>query len=141
MGNDPTVPTSSIDPDSLLAAARAARLRAYAPYSKYRVGAALLGRSGRLYLGCNVENASYPVCICAERNAFGQGIVNGEKKFLAIAITASGPDPVPPCGMCRQVISELMAGRALVIAENQQRRRTTWTVAELLPDAFTRRFF
>jgi cytidine deaminase len=130
-----------IDPDRLLRIAREARRRAYAPYSKYKVGAALLGASGRVYPGCNVENASYGLCLCAERNAFGSGVAAGDRRFIAIAITASGPDPVPPCGMCRQVIAELMAPSAPVIAENQRRRRTTWTAAELLPDAFTRRFF
>ena len=117
------------------------RRRAYAPYSKYTVGAALIGKSGKVYLGCNVENASYGLAICAERNAVAQAVAAGERAFRAIAISASGPEPVPPCGMCRQTLAEFMSADAIVISENHRGRVAAWTVGELLPHAFTKRFF
>ena len=116
------------------------RKRAYAPYSKYTVGAALVGQSGRVYLGCNVENASYGLCLCAERNAVGQAIAAGEKKLAMVAISAQGPRPVPPCGMCRQVLAEFMPPEGLVISENEKRAQATYTIAELLPHAFDHHF-
>jgi cytidine deaminase len=137
----PPKPGKDIAVEALLRKARQIRRKAYAPYSHYKVGAALLGASGKVYLGCNVENASYGLSLCAERNAFGQAIAAGEKKFLAIAVTAAGPDPVPPCGMCRQVLAEFMAPSAVVVCENERRARALYTVAELLPFAFTKRFF
>jgi cytidine deaminase len=129
-----------IDAPALLAAARKMRKRAYAPYSNYTVGAALLGRSGAIYLGCNVENASYGLCICAERNAVTTAVAAGEQDFVAIAISAAGPEPVPPCGMCRQTLAEFMAPEAQVLLENGKGKTARHTVGELLPHAFTRRF-
>jgi len=132
---------SKVDAKALLAQARAMRKRAYAPYSKYTVGAALLGKSGEVYLGCNVENASYGLAICAERNAVAQAIAAGEHAFEAIAISAAGPEPVPPCGMCRQTLAEFMPPETPVFSENHRGKHVRWTVGELLPHAFTQRFF
>ncbi|MBS2028385.1 MAG: cytidine deaminase [Deltaproteobacteria bacterium] len=133
--------TKTIHSKALLAKARAMRKRAYAPYSKYTVGAALLGKSGKVYLGCNVENASYGLAICAERNAVAQAVAAGEREFDAIAISASGPAPVPPCGMCRQTLAEFMPPETPVFSENHHGKQAHWTVGELLPYAFTKRFF
>jgi cytidine deaminase len=92
--------------DSLIARARAARERAYAPYSRFPVGAALLGRSGRVFHGCNVENLSFGLTICAERAAVCDGIAAGETEFVAVAVIADSREPVTPCGACRQVLAE-----------------------------------
>src|ERR1041384_1824474 len=92
--------------DDLVAAATQARENAYSPYSRFRVGAALLTRSGKIFTGCNVENISLGLTICAERNAVGAAIASGEKDFLAIAIVADFDEPVLPCGACRQVLAE-----------------------------------
>jgi len=124
------------DPE-LVALARQARENAYAPYSKFPVGAALLGRSGRVFTGCNVENASYPLCICAERTAVGKAISEGERSFVAIAVvTATG---ATPCGACRQVLREFggPAGDLRVIVADTAGNACTFTIAELLPAGFT----
>ncbi len=98
----------------LLNTAQEARKRAYAPYSHFMVGAALMGESGKVYTGCNVENASYPAGLCAERSAVAQGISQGEQRFAAIAITGGGKGqesplgPAYPCGICRQVLLEFL---------------------------------
>lgn len=131
---------SKPDLEALLRDARAMRKRAYAPYSNFTVGAALLGKSGTVYLGCNVENASYGLAICAERNAVAQAVARGERAFTAIAISAAGKEPVPPCGMCRQTLAEFMPPETPVVFENEKRVRTESTVGELLPHAFTPRF-
>src|SRR5690606_11536861 len=86
-------------------AIRASR-RAYAPYSQFSVGAALLGESGSIYLGCNVENAAYPLTICAEQSAVARAVCEGERRFRAIAVVSSKGGPCAPCGGCRQVLSE-----------------------------------
>jgi cytidine deaminase len=101
--------------DALFALARRAAEAAYAPYSKFRVGAALLGADGRIFTGCNVENRSFGLTICAERSAAVQGVSQGCRSFLALAIaTPDSREPVGPCGACRQVLSEFMEGRAPV---------------------------
>jgi cytidine deaminase len=122
----------------LIEAARNARENAYAPYSKVPVGAAVLCASGRIYIGCNVENASYGLSVCAERNAVGQAIVNGEKRVLAAAI-ATRARPCPPCGMCRQVLAEF-AGPDAPIALVAGRSRTIHQLGDLLPHAFDKSF-
>jgi cytidine deaminase len=121
----------------LVSQATLARERAYAPYSDYLVGAALLGRSGKVYTGCNVENAAYPMCICAERTAVVKAVSQGERAFEAIAVvTATGGTP---CGACRQVLSEFGGpeGEMVVIVADLEGHAQTFTIAELLPEAFT----
>lgn len=103
----------------LVELARRAMLKAYAPYSNYRVGAALLADDGRIFLGCNVENASYGLSLCAERNAVAQAVAAGCRRFAAVAIAADSQRKASPCGACRQVLAEfnpkmrvIMAGRS-----------------------------
>lgn len=120
----------------LVEAARAARQHAYAPYSRFQVGAALLTAGGEVYTGCNVENASYGATICAERTAVGAAIAAGERDFAAIAVIADTPAPVSPCGVCRQVLSEFGADLVVIMA-NLQGATKIATMQELLPQGFT----
>jgi len=120
--------------NELIAQATAARQRAYAPYSRFRVGAALVGRSGRVYTGCNVENAAYGPSMCAERTAIFKAVSEGEQEFEAIAIVTE--NGVSPCGLCRQVMMEFAPDMTVIIADTQGHTRVT-TVRELLPDGFT----
>ena len=121
-------------PQELIAQALEARQRAYAPYSRYKVGAALLGKSGKVYLGCNVENASYSHTVCAERTAILKAVSEGELEFEAIAVvTRNGGSP---CGACRQVMVEFAPELTIYIADKNGEYRTT-TMSELLPDSFT----
>ncbi|GAC1353459.1 MAG: cytidine deaminase [Herpetosiphon sp.] len=124
-----------VDAVLLLDRARLAWGRAYAPYSHFPVGAALLASSGTIYLGCNVENAAYPACICAERTALVSAIVAGERTFEALAIIADSPRPVPPCGTCRQTLSEFAPDLIMVLA-NLEGVTLHTTLAALLPGAF-----
>lgn len=124
--------------DRLVTAARGARERAYAPYSKYKVGAAILTKSGSVYAGANVENASYPAGLCAERAAVAQMIAAGEREPVACAVATGGAKPGSPCGFCRQVLREFAADMPiLLVAEEKGRlsRRET-SLAKLLPEAF-----
>jgi cytidine deaminase len=124
----------TFDREELIAQARAARDRAYAPYSGYRVGAALLGKSGRVYTGCNVENAVYPLVICAERTAVVKAVSEGEREFVALAVvTENGGSP---CGSCRQTLREFGDDILVLIADATGDYRET-TIAELLPDSFS----
>ena len=118
--------------DELLLAAQASRTRAYAPYSKYAVGAAVLGSDGKLYSGCNVENASYGLTICAERNAIFSAIANGCREFEKIAIVADTKEPISPCGACRQVLAEFNPNMEIILA-NFQGKTETFHLSELLP--------
>ena len=122
----------------LVAAARAARDRAYAPYSGFRVGAALLTEQGDVVTGANVENASYGLGICAERAAVVAAIAAGYRRFEAIAIAGTGPDPVTPCGACRQVLREFPRGvdLAVLCAGEEGEHLLTTTLGTLLPDSF-----
>ena len=121
------------DRDALLRQASEVREKAYSPYSKYPVGAALLGASGRIYTGCNVENAVYSETICAERTAVVKAISEGEQDFVAGAVVTR--DGGSPCGACRQVLSEFAPEMVVYIADESGRVRET-TVSELLPDHF-----
>jgi cytidine deaminase len=125
-----------IDLHGLLGIARMARGRAYTPYSKYAVGAALLCGSGKVYPGCNVENAAYPVCMCAERTALFAAVAAGEDTFVAMAVIADSDRPVPPCGMCRQALLELAPDLSLLLANLRGAEQHTSPRA-LLPGGFT----
>jgi len=119
----------------LLAAARAVRLRAHAPYSKFRVGAAVLDERGRVHAGCNVENASYGLTVCAERNAVAAAVAAGAKRIRAVAIVA---DPVAtPCGACRQVLTELGTPTTEVLLASPTGKAVRHTLSALLPHAYT----
>jgi cytidine deaminase len=120
--------------DELIARAAAARERAYAPYSHFQVGAALMSKSGRVYSGCNVENAAFGGSICAERTAIVKAVSEGEREFEAMAVVTE--NGVSPCGPCRQVMMEFAPDMAVIIADTRGNRKTT-TVRNLLPDAFT----
>ncbi|EIL93363.1 cytidine deaminase [Rhodanobacter sp. 115] len=124
--------------ETLLHEARQARERAYAPYSHFLVGAALLTRDGRRFGGCNVENAAYGLCNCAERTALFSAIAAGCKPgdFAALAVTADTPEPVSPCGACRQVLAELCDADMPVWLGNLGGKMQQTTVADLLPGAF-----
>jgi cytidine deaminase len=124
--------------EEIVTAARKARESAYAPYSDYRVGAAIATQDGRIFTGCNVENASYGATVCAERNAIGAMVVAGASKPVACAIVTGGSKPAPPCGMCRQVLVEFTRDMPIVlVAEtpNGDVRREA-TLGELMPDVF-----
>jgi cytidine deaminase len=120
---------------ALLELANEARRRAYAPYSNYQVGAALRTSSGRVYTGCNVENAAYPTSMCAERVAVFKAVSEGERKFEVIAVVT--PNGGSPCGGCRQVLAEFGLDTVVLIGDGQGRLIQETTVADLLPGAFT----
>jgi cytidine deaminase len=116
-------------------AAKAAAAKAYAPYSEFRVGSAVLGRTGKVYSGCNVENASYGLCNCAERSAVFAAITAGERTIRAVAVYTPTPLPTAPCGACRQVINEF-GPDALVICLCDGKSRIETRLSALLPAAF-----
>jgi cytidine deaminase len=124
--------------DDLIAEARQARDAAYAPYSEFFVGAALLAADGRVFHGCNVENASYGLCNCAERTAFFTAIAAGVPVdgFARLAVIGDTPGPISPCGACRQVMFELGGPRLPVLLANLAGARRETTAGELLPDGF-----
>jgi cytidine deaminase len=128
--------SATIDWDALARTAWRAREEAYAPYSQYRVGAALLAEDGRVFAGANVENASYGLCLCAERSAVGAAITAGVRRFAAIVVVTGGERPGSPCGMCRQVMSEFAPSFPVrCIAESGAMLEST--TEALLPFAFT----
>ena len=118
-----------------------AREKAYAPYSGYRVGAALLAKSGKVYLGSNIENAAYTPTICAERTAFFKAVSEGETEFFAIAVAGGNGDKVggafPPCGVCRQVMAEFCDGDFKILTVTGDGMFEEYTLTELLPLAFS----
>jgi cytidine deaminase len=122
---------------ALIDLANEARRRAYAPYSNYQVGAALRTRSGRIYTGCNVENAAYPTSMCAERIAIFKAVSEGETEFEVIAVVT--PNGGTPCGGCRQVLAEFGLDTVVLIADGEGRLVKETTVSGLLPGAFTPR--
>ncbi len=125
--------------EKLIVAAVAARENAHAPYSNFRVGAALRARSGRVFTGCNVENASYGLTVCAERVALLKALSEGERGFEAIAVVADTERLTPPCGACRQLLWEF-CGDIEVIAANLRGDTKTFRLAELFPEPFDASF-
>ena len=122
--------------NELLARARAAAKHAYAPYSEFPVGAAALAADGSIYTGCNVENASYGLTICAERMALGAAVAAGARAFRRVAVTTEVEPPAAPCGACRQLLAEFGTNLEVVAAGPSTERRCT--LGALLPDAFTK---
>lgn len=122
--------------ETLLDAAHRAQANAHAPYSGFRVGAALEGDDGQVFVGCNVENASYGLTVCAERAAVCQAVAAGVTRFRRVLIVTDAEPPVAPCGACRQVLSEF--GTDLVVESVGPTSRKSWRLEELLPDAFVK---
>ncbi len=120
----------------LFAAAEAARARAYAPYSKFRVGAAILADDGKVYAGCNVENAAYPVGTCAEASAIAAMIAGGGRRIRRIYVTGPGRQPVTPCGGCRQRIREFADNDVTIISHGVEGEPLVQTLGQLLPHSF-----
>lgn len=129
---------ASRQPD-LEAAAREARRLAYAPYSRFRVGAAVRA-AGRVHPGCNVENASYGLTVCAERSAVVAAVAAGARRLEAIAVASGTAPPTPPCGMCLQTLAEFAGPDLPVLLLGARGTRTETTLGELLPRAFTKRY-
>ncbi|MEW4219078.1 cytidine deaminase [Rossellomorea marisflavi] len=123
--------------EQMIIEAKAARELAYVPYSRFQVGAALLTKDGKIYRGCNIENAAYSMCNCAERTALFKAYSEGDKDFSMLTVVADTKRPVPPCGACRQVISELCPRDMRVVLTNLNGDVQELTVAELLPGAFS----
>ncbi|WGV16208.1 cytidine deaminase [Fuscovulum ytuae] len=122
---------------SLLAAATEVREKAYAPYSRFKVGAALRTASGAVFVGCNVENVAYPEGTCAEAGAIAAMVAGGETRIAEVLVIADSPDPVPPCGGCRQKIAEFAGQEVRVTLCTTDGTSRVMTVAELLPGVFT----
>ena len=120
----------------LVTKAREAMRNAYAPYSEFRVGAALEATDGRVFAGCNVESASYGLTICAERMALGAAVAAGARAFRRVVVTTEVEPPAAPCGACRQLLAEFGTNLEVVAAGPSTERR--WTLGALLPDAFTK---
>jgi len=125
---------TDLDLSTLESLAKGVRAHAHAPYSQFRVGAAVRAASGKAYVGCNVENASFGATVCAERNAIGAAIAAGEREIVAVAVYTEAETPALPCGICRQVIQEF-GPLAVVVSTTPSERKQT-TLAELLPEAF-----
>ena len=128
-----------MDKIQLVEEAKKARSLSYSPYSNFKVGAAVLTKDGKVFVGANVENSSYPLCMCAERNAIYNAYMHGYKKsdFLALALVADTDTPCSPCGACRQVISELMPAEAPIYMANLKGLIQKASIKELLPYAFS----
>lgn len=120
--------------ETVIEAARAARERAYAPYSGFRVGAAVISESGKIYVGCNVENASYGAALCAERSAIAAMISAGEKRLVTVAVHVDADEPAMPCGICRQWIAELGPHAEIICSTRSKTKRTT--IEQLFPEPF-----
>jgi cytidine deaminase len=126
-----------LNTEKLIEESKKAREKAYVPYSNFQVGAALLTTDGKVYHGCNIENAAYSMCNCAERTALFKAYSEGDRDFKMLAVVADTDRPCSPCGACRQVISELCPSHMKVILTNLKGDILEITVAELLPGAFT----
>ena len=127
------------DADALLTAARAARLHAVAPYSHFLVGAALETADGLVFTGCNVENATYGLTVCAERVALFKALSEGHRRFTQVAVVADTAEPTPPCGACRQLLWEF-GGDLEVVLGNLQRETARHRLADLFPHPFDAHF-
>lgn len=121
--------------EELISVAMQAAQCAYSPYSGYKVGAALLGKSGKIFTGCNVENASFSMTICAERTAVCKAVSEGETAFLAVAVYVDSERSFPPCGACRQVLAEFAADMPVLVVNRIEQYQTT--LLELLPGKFS----
>lgn len=130
---------SETDLQSLIETAQTARLQSVAPFSNFKVGAAVKTESGKVYTGCNVESSSYGLTVCAERVAIWKALSEGERKFTDLAIVADTETLTPPCGTCRQIIWEF-AREANIVFANLKGESETFHIAELLPRAFDARF-
>lgn len=122
--------------DELVRRARAVMENAYAPYSNFHVGAAIEADDGTIHVGCNVENASYGLTICAERMAVGAAVAAGKRRLVRIAVASAVEPPATPCGACRQLLAEFGLDLEIITAGPASQRR--WRLRELLPEAFTR---
>ncbi len=133
--SSPNTPTSD---DQLIALAKDARERAYAPYSNYNVGCAIVTADGAVFTGANVENASYGLCICAERNAIAAAVCQGHRDLQTVAIVTQSSPPAAPCGLCRQTINEFchVPSELRIILVNLKDERRDFSLAELLPHGF-----
>lgn len=125
-----------IDFEQLIQKALRAKEKAYAPYSNFHVGAAVLGKSGTIYTGCNIENAAYPVTNCAERTALFKAVSEGEKEFLALAVVSDSENYVSPCGMCRQALAEFCGSDFQILMCRINGDYKIMTLEELLPESF-----
>jgi cytidine deaminase len=121
--------------EELVQVATSAMRQAYAPYSNFRVGAALLTRSGDIFRGCNVENAAYPSGLCAERGAVMSAVAHGQRDLLLLALVTEAEEPTPPCGQCRQVLAEFAPALDIVSVGRAGVSRR-WTMTDLLPSPF-----
>nr|WP_083935125.1 cytidine deaminase [Bacillus sp. 1NLA3E] len=126
-----------VDIKQLIEEAKVAREKAYVPYSKFKVGAALLTVDGKVYHGCNIENAAYSMTNCAERTALFKAVSDGDTEFAMLAVIADTEGPVSPCGACRQVISEFCSKDMLVVLSNLKGDIRETSVGDLLPGAFS----
>lgn len=132
-----TDPSMIIVDQTLVQAAKKAHDNAYAPYSKFHVGAAVVTNTGNITSGSNVENASYGLTICAERNCISQSISRGEYKFCTLVIYTEQESLIPPCGACRQFLAEFFDENVVIVAINHKGEQQEWTITDLLPDSFT----
>lgn len=124
------------DIEPLAEAALAVMGQAHAPYSGFRVGAALRGTDGGISVGCNVENSAYPAGLCAERSALAAGVAAGRRSFDVLVVASEASEPTPPCGLCRQALVEF-SPTLQVVSVTRGGRRASWSLAELLPQPFT----
>ena len=131
---------TDITDDELVERAREARLAAHAPYSHFQVGSALLTADGRVFVGCNIENATYSLTVCAERVAIFKAVSEGAREILKIAVVADHENPTPPCGCCRQMIWEFATDDTEVILANLYGNVQKFAIKDLFPDAFDSRF-
>lgn len=127
---------TDVEEGDLLERAASVRTHAHAPYSRFAVGAALRADGGETFTGVNVESAALPAGLCAERVALGAAVTAGHRAFTTLAVAGPGPAPVPPCGICRQALAEFGVG-LVVVAAGEEGQAARWTLAQLLPEAFT----